>query len=68
MDDRKLFTALLGIEAPWYVEKVELQLTDGEVVVHLEHEASARLLCRWSQFHRHDAKMRCNGVNKRHFI
>jgi transposase len=45
MNDKQLFTALLGIEAPWYVDEVQLQLVDGDVVVRLEVEKSAKLLC-----------------------
>lgn len=31
MDDRKLYAAILGLTAPWGVEKVELRLDQGEV-------------------------------------
>jgi transposase len=31
MDDRTLYAKLLGLTAPWNVEKVELKLTEGEV-------------------------------------
>jgi transposase len=33
MDDKSLYAAILGLMAPWGVEKVDLQLTDGEVHV-----------------------------------
>jgi transposase len=37
VQDRELYRRILGIEAPWYVERVELKLTEGEVHVYLEH-------------------------------
>ena len=38
MQDRDLYRRILGIEAPWQVESVELKLEAGEVHVHLAHE------------------------------
>ena len=38
MQDRELYRQILGIEAPWLVERVELELAKGEVHVYLEHE------------------------------
>jgi transposase len=38
MQDRELYRRILGIEAPWYVESVELKLEVGEVHVHLAHD------------------------------
>ena len=37
MQDRQLYAEILGIRAPWFVDRVELKLSDGEVHVHLEH-------------------------------
>ncbi len=37
MRDRELYARLLGIEAPWRVEGVELKLEEGKVVVQMEH-------------------------------
>src|SRR3954466_231127 len=45
MDDRQMFTALLAIEAPWFVSDVELQLAEGDVLVRLDVEAKATLSC-----------------------
>ena len=39
MQDRELFRRILGIEAPWFVESVDLKLEEGEVHVHLAHES-----------------------------
>src|ERR1700737_140044 len=36
MQDRELYRQILGIEAPWFVERVELKLAGGEVPVYLE--------------------------------
>ena len=38
MRDRELYRRILGIEVPWYVERVERKLAEGEVHVHLEHK------------------------------
>jgi len=37
MHDRELCRRILGIESPWYVERVDLKLAEGEVHVYLEH-------------------------------
>jgi hypothetical protein len=37
MQDRQLYEQILGIVAPWSVERVELNLAGGEVHVHLRH-------------------------------
>ena len=37
MRDRELYARILGTEAPWRVEGVELKLEEGEVVVQVEH-------------------------------
>jgi len=38
MEDRELYRRILGIENPWRVESVDLQLTSREVHIHLAHE------------------------------
>src|SRR5688500_2710583 len=38
MQDRELYRQILGIESPWIVERVELELKKGEIHVHLAHE------------------------------
>ncbi len=37
MQDRELYRRILGIEAPWFVDRVELKLEGGEVHVYLDH-------------------------------
>jgi transposase len=37
MQDQELYRRILGIEAPWQVDRVELKLTEGEVHVYLTH-------------------------------
>src|SRR6202790_4478845 len=37
MQDRELYRRILGIEAPWYVDSVELKLEAGEIHVRLGH-------------------------------
>lgn len=36
MNDRKLYEQILGIAAPWHVERVELKLAEGQVLVFVE--------------------------------
>lgn len=43
MDDRALYTTILGLEEPWYVEGVEIG--QGEVRVRLERRGGRRLEC-----------------------
>ena len=45
MQDRELYRRILGIEAPWFVDRVELKLTDGEVHVDLEHHEQVNWSC-----------------------
>ena len=45
MQDRELYRRILGIEAPWFVDRVELKLTDGEVHVYLEHHEQVNWSC-----------------------
>src|SRR5712691_6537389 len=45
MQDRELYRQILGIEAPWFVERVELKLNQGEVHIYLEHGEMASWLC-----------------------
>jgi len=45
MQDRELYRQILGIESPWYVERVDLQLKQGEVHVYLEHDIGANWSC-----------------------
>lgn len=45
MQDRQLYAQILGIEDPWRVERVELQLETGEVHVYLTHGSNAMWRC-----------------------
>ena len=45
MQDRELYRRILGIETPWYVERVELKLVEGEVHVYLEHQTAEAWAC-----------------------
>lgn len=42
MQDKELYEKLLGLEAPWHVSNVDLQMEDAKVTVRLEHDALAR--------------------------
>jgi Transposase DDE domain/zinc-finger of transposase IS204/IS1001/IS1096/IS1165 len=45
LQDRELYRQILGIEAPWFVERVELKLAAGEVHIYLEHGEMASWPC-----------------------
>lgn len=45
MQDKDLYAQILGIREPWRVESVDLKLTEGEVHVHLTHEAGLSWPC-----------------------
>jgi hypothetical protein len=45
MQDCELYGRILGIAAPWRVERVELQLQQGEVHVYLAHENKLEWPC-----------------------
>jgi transposase len=45
MRDRELYATILGLEAPWTVERVEVDLQDGAVHVWLSREEGAAVEC-----------------------
>jgi transposase len=45
VQDRELYTQILGIRNPWRVDRVELKLEQGEVHVHLAHDAEEQWAC-----------------------
>lgn len=45
MQDHELYRRILGIEAPWQVERVELKLQQGEVHVYLTHQNQQEWAC-----------------------
>jgi transposase len=45
MQDHELYRRILGIEAPWQVDRVELKLTAGEVHVYLTHADNLDWAC-----------------------
>lgn len=45
MQDSELYGRILGIAAPWQVERVDLQLQQGEVHVYLAHEDQPEWPC-----------------------
>lgn len=45
MQDRELYTHILGIQSPWTVARVDLKIEDKEIHVHLEHEANTKWKC-----------------------
>ena len=45
MRDKDLYAQILGIQAPWLVREVALNLNEGEVVVHVHHDPQVSLTC-----------------------
>lgn len=45
MQDRQLYAQILGIQAPWFVERVELDIEGEAVRVYLAHEEAANWSC-----------------------
>jgi len=45
MQDRELYRQILGINSPWFVARVDLKLSEGEVHVYLNHEEKVNWLC-----------------------
>jgi transposase len=45
MQDRQLYQQILGLTAPWVVERVELELEAGAVHVYVGHPATAAWAC-----------------------
>lgn len=45
MQDHQLYEQILGIQSPWFVERVELKLDEGQVHVHLAHREEAAWTC-----------------------
>ena len=46
MDDRALYQTILGLQAPWAVERVELRVEPGEGEVWVAAEAGTPHVCR----------------------
>ena len=45
MRDTDLYRQILGLQAPWFVDHVDLDVAKGRVDIWLEHEAGARWAC-----------------------
>jgi len=45
MRDKELYRRILGIQAPWEVSEIELDLKAGEVKVHVGQKPEARQIC-----------------------
>lgn len=45
MHDKELYSQILGIREPWWVDRVELKLVDGEVRVWLAHSEGGQWPC-----------------------
>jgi len=42
MKDTELYSRILGLTEPWFVEAVELTTADGRVDIHVEHGTDVR--------------------------
>ncbi len=58
MRDKELYTQILGIQTPWKVSDIELDLKAGEVKVYVQHKPGTRLACP-------KCGTRCPGYDKR---
>jgi transposase len=45
MQDKDLYAQILGVQAPWQVRAVALDLPVGEVVIHVQHDPQVPLCC-----------------------
>lgn len=45
MQDRELYQHILGLESPWTVSEVELDIDSGEIRVHVSHPRGSRFSC-----------------------
>ena len=45
MRDTDLYTRILGIEVPWQVSTVKVEMAKGEVIVQVERKVGAKLCC-----------------------
>ena len=45
MQDTELYTRLLGLEKPWFVERVELKIEEERVDVWVKHKRGIRWSC-----------------------
>jgi transposase len=45
VQDHELYARILGIQSPWRVDRVELKVAEGEVHIHLVHEAGVQWCC-----------------------
>ena len=45
MQDRELFRRILGIESPWFIERVELKLEEEKVHIYLGHQERVSWPC-----------------------
>jgi len=45
MRDKELYARILGLEAPWVVREVDLDLEKGEVFIHVYYDAQLSLRC-----------------------
>ena len=43
MNDKKLYEQILGINSPWHVERVELKLEEGQIVIGVEGSSEAEM-------------------------
>ena len=45
MQDIELYQQILGLEEPWSVREVELNIDEGRVDIHVEHSAGVQWRC-----------------------
>ena len=45
MRDKDLYAQILGLQHPWSVREVALNLDQGEVIIHVHHDPLVPLIC-----------------------
>lgn len=45
MDDKKIFTRLLGLHLPWFISKVDVSEKEQRVDIYIDHEKNIRVRC-----------------------
>jgi transposase len=61
MRDKDLYAQILGIQPPWMVREVALNLAEGEIVIHVQHDPAVALTCPecGSEVPGYDTRERC---------
>ena len=45
MDDKKLFTKILGLKAPWFISRVVVDAELKQIDIWVDHEKNIQVMC-----------------------